>query len=471
MIGGMSGDSFRQLLNLPETAHGATQLAALRARELAHYHEHHPRSAALAQQSATHFFAGVPLHWMADWPIPFPLFVATAHEASLLDVDGHRYADFCLGDTGAMFGHSPEPIARALAAQTQCGLTTMLPHADTAWVGRELSRRFGLQYWQIATTASDANRFALRWARAVTGRPVVVIFDGCYHGAVDDTQLRLEDGQSRHAPGLVGRVLDYTKTTRVVDFNDLDGLAKALAPGDVAAVLCEPALTNIGMVLPTPGFHRALRELTRQHGTLLIIDETHTISTAPGGYSAAFGLEPDFLVVGKAIAGGLPCAVYGCSAEIAARMTAVWRSAAPGRTGIGTTLSANMLQIRALRANLEEVMTAAAYRRMTELATSLAQGLRLAIARHGLPWSVTQLGARCEFQFRAARPRNGREAEAGFNDELAQIMHLYLLNRHVLITPFHNMTLCCPQTTDTAVAALLAAFDQCLVELRHGPPA
>ncbi|MGE3771587.1 MAG: aspartate aminotransferase family protein [Gammaproteobacteria bacterium] len=456
------------LLN-PVRDFSAAHLDALHAREAARYVAANPASARLGELAGAHWFAGAPLHWMRDWPLPFPLFVREAEGASLTDVDGHRYADFCLGDTGAMFGHSPPPVAAALAAQAARGLTTMLPSADAAWVGDALARRFGLPLWQIATTASDANRFLLRWVRAATGRRHIVVFDGCYHGAVDDTFARLVDGATRAAPGLLGQVQDVTATTRAVPFNDLDALAAALADGEVAAVLCEPALTNLGMVLPEPGFHAALRALTRRHGTLLVLDETHTLSSGPGGYTHAHGLEPDALVIGKAIAGGLPCAVYGVSAALADAMHAAWRAAPAGRTGIGTTLSANPLQLAALRATLEHVMTEDAYARMTLLAARLADALRAVFARHELDWCVTQIGARCEFQCTARPPRTAVEAEAAAQPAVERLLHLYLLNRGLVITPFHNMMLTSPATSLDAVVALADAVDACLTEA--GTPA
>jgi glutamate-1-semialdehyde 2,1-aminomutase len=442
-------------------------VAALLARERARYGHANPASARLAAETADHWFAGTPMHWMTDWQLPFPLAVREARGARIVDVDGHVYSDFCLGDTAAMFGHSPPAVADAVAAQAARGLATMLPAVDAAWVGAELARRFGLPVWQVATTASDANRFLLRWARAVTGRSVLIVFDGCYHGAVDDAQVRLEGGQTRHAPGLLGQAGNLTASTRVVEFNDIEGLSAALAADDVAAVLCEPAMTNAGMILPDPGFHAALRALTRRHETLLVVDETHTLATGPGGYTQAFGLEPDAIVIGKAIAGGLACAVYGVTATLAARMQEAWTRAGPGRTGIGTTLSGNPLQLAALRANLGQVMTDDAYATMHAQATRLAAGLRAVFARHDFEWSVTQLGARCEFRFCATTPRTARASEAATDPSLERLLHLYLLNRGIVISPFHNMLLTSPATTVDDVHALLDALDACLFELAH----
>jgi glutamate-1-semialdehyde 2,1-aminomutase len=438
---------------------------AVQAREREAFIAANPRSRELAERAHAHLLFGVPMHWMRDWATPFALHVQEAQGGLLTDVDGHRLADFCLGDTGAMFGHAPAPVARALADQATRGITTMLASADAAWIGAELARRFGLPQWQFAMTASDANRFLLRWVRAATGRTKLVVFNGCYHGTVDDVFVDLVNGQPRPRASLLGQVHDLTAFTRVVEFNDLAALEQALDAGDVACVLAEPVMTNIGMVLPEPGYWAEAQRLIRAHGAMLLLDETHTISSGPGGYARAHGLVPDALVLGKPIAGGVPCAVYGFSAELAERAMQAKRNAPPGHSGIGTTLTANMLALAALRANLAEVMTDAAYAHMLALASQLADGLRETITRRGAPWCVTQVGARCEFQFAPVPPRNGSEAAAMFDDELEQIVHLYLLNRGVLITPFHNMMLVCPQTTPADVARLLAGFDDCLSEL------
>ncbi len=433
--------------------------------ETTRYAALHPRSAELALTCREHFFAGVPLHWMTDWPLPFPLFIDHARGASLFDVDGMRYADFCLGDTGAMFGHSPPAVAAAIAKQAERGLTTMLPTADAGWVGQELTRRFGLAHWQVTATASDANRFLLRWARGATKRQITVVFDGCYHGAVDESQVRLQAGQTRPHPGLVGSVAS-SDATRVIEFNDVAALRAALAPGDVAAVLCEPTMTNIGMVLPDAGYLAEVRACTTAHGTLLILDETHTLSSGVGGYAREHGLAPDALVIGKAIAGGVPCAVYGVSAALSESMSAAWRAAGPGRTGIGTTLSGNPLQLAALRANLAEVMTEPAFARMFEGATRLTVALRATIAKHSLPWSVTRVGARLELQFTAVPPRTGREAEQAFDHTLGSALHLFLLNRGVVVTPFHQMMLISPATRDQDIDRLAQLIEEFVAKLK-----
>jgi glutamate-1-semialdehyde 2,1-aminomutase len=435
---------------------------ALAAAERASYSARNPESAKLAEQAARHLLFGVPMHWMNDWSTPFPLTVREASGARFRDVDGHDYTDFCLGDTGAMFGHAPQPVAQAIARQSARGYTAMLPSEDAAPVAAELARRFGLPYWQFALSASDANRFVLRWLRAATGRRKVLVFNGCYHGTVDDVFVDLVDGVPTQRDSLLGQVHDLTAHTVVVEFNDLPALDAALAQGDVACVLAEPVMTNIGMVLPQPGYWEAAQRILKRHGVLLVIDETHTISSGPGGYAQAHGMRPDALVLGKPIGGGVPCAVYGFTDALARRVEQAKRSAPPGHSGVGTTLSANMFAMAAMRANLEQVMTEQAYQHMFALATRLAEGLRAVIARHTLPWCVTQVGARTEFQFAPSAPHNGTAAQAILDAELEQTIHLYLLNRGLLITPFHNMLLVCPGTSYNDIDRLLAAFDDCL---------
>ncbi|WP_374356074.1 aspartate aminotransferase family protein [Chitinimonas sp.] len=433
---------------------------SLFAQERSQFAARMPRSQALSQQAGEHLLFGVPLHWMNDWSTPFSLYVEAAQGARFRDVDGHDYVDFCLGDTGAMFGHAPEPVARALIAQATKGFTTMLPSDDAPWVASELARRFGLPFWQFAMTASDANRFAIRWARAATGRDQILVFNGCYHGTVDDVFVDLIDGQPSQRDSLLGQVYDLRQHSRVVEFNDLAALDAALADGTVACVLAEPVMTNIGMVLPQAGYWEAAQAIIRRHGSLLLIDETHTISSGPGGYSRAHGLQPDMLVVGKPIGGGVPCAVYGFSAELAERAQAAKRHAPPGHSGIGTTLTANMLAMAAMRANLAEVMSDSAYAHMFSLAERLAAGLRAVISKHQLPWCITQIGARSEIQFSPTPPANGSEASLILDSELEQTLHLFLLNRGLLITPFHNMLLVCPQTRADDVDRLVAAVDE-----------
>ncbi len=440
------------------------RIEALRVRESATFAKARPRSADAAAEPSG-FLDGVPLHWMLDWPMPFRMVVAQARGATITDIDGNRLDDFCLGDTGSMFGHSPAPVARAIRRQAGKGLTTMLPNEDAAIVGRLLVERFGLARWQVATTATDANRFALRLARAVTGRPKILIFNGCYHGSVDETMVRLKDGRPINRPGLAGEFRDLTRATEIVEFNDIAALEAALASRDVACVITEPVLTNSCMVLPAPGFHEALRRTTRDAGTLLLIDETHTISSGLGGYTRRFGLEPDLFVLGKPIAGGVPAAVWGMTDDMAARWNAYSRTKEPGYSGMGTTLSANPLQFAAMRATLEEVMTAQNYEHMERLAARLETGLSEAISRAGLPWHVARVGARVEFICAPGPLTSGAEAEAAHAPELEAAIHVALVNRGCLIAPFHNMMLVSPATTARQVDRLVKAFGAVCGEL------
>jgi glutamate-1-semialdehyde 2,1-aminomutase len=427
------------------------RLGALLADEERRFREAHPRSLALYQRAGRSLLGGVPMHWMVRWAGGFPLFVEAGEGAHLTDVDGHRYLDLCLGDTGAMTGHAPAATVEAVRAQAGRGFTFMLPTEDAVWVGEELARRFGLPYWQFAVTATDANRFAIRLAREITRRPRILVFNWCYHGTVDETFAILRDGRVVPRDGNVGPPVDPAATTRVVEFNDLPALEATLAQGDVACVLAEPALTNVGIVHPEPGFHAALRELTRRAGTLLIIDETHTICAGAGGYTGAHGLEPDILTFGKAVAGGVPAAVYGMSEAVAERVRAHTRLDAADTGGIGGTLAANALGTAAMRATLEQVLTEASYRTTIPLAERFARGVEGVIAERGLPWIVKRLGCRVEYWFRPTPPRNGGEAAAAVDPELERYMHLAALNRGMLLTPFHNMALLAPAVTEADV--------------------
>jgi glutamate-1-semialdehyde 2,1-aminomutase len=443
-------------------------LADIIAREAALYLETHPKSVAEAARLKQHWLFGAPFHWMNDWASPSTLVAEDGEGAVLTDIDDNHYDDFCLGDTPGMFGHARPEIARAVAEQARRGATFMLPTREAAVVGALLAARFGLPFWQTTLSASDANRALIRWVRAVTRKPVIIVFDGCYHGMVEDCFVELRHGRTRSDSGLVGQALDITRTTRAVPFNDLGALEAALAQGDVAAVLAEPAMTNCGMILPEEGFHARLRALTRKAGALLIIDETHTLSSGPGGATKAWGLEPDALVIGKAIAGGYPAAVWGVSADLAEQIKA-W-SADPsgprsGRSGIGTTLAGNAMGIAAIGATLREIATPETYATMLEGAGYLVGGLRKMIAAHGLPWSVVHIGARAEIVFAPSPPRDAAAMRPALaRTELNHALHLYLINRGILIAPFHMMMLVCPATTREQIDRLVAAVDSFAVE-------
>jgi glutamate-1-semialdehyde 2,1-aminomutase len=438
----------------------------LLARELERFDRDHPASRDLARQAERSLLSGVPMPWMIRWAGGFAVYAAEASGARFRDVDGHEYVDFCLGDTAAMTGHSPPPTVRAVAEQAARGITLMLPSEDALWVGEELARRFGLPRWQFALTATDANRFAIRLARELTGRPKILVFNWCYHGTVDETFASLDGNSVVSREANVGPPVALSETTRVVEWNDVATLERELAHGDVACVLAEPALTNIGIVHPEPAFHDALREATRKAGALLIIDETHTLCAGPGGYTAAHGLEPDMLTVGKAIAAGIPAAAYGFSEDVAERLEKMLpRDERADVGGIGGTVAANVLSLAAMRATLGEVLTDAAFEHMVELGKRFEAGVADAIERHGLPWHVTRLGCRVEYLFRPERPRTGSEAAAGGDAELDRLIHLYALNRGILLTPFHNMALMSPATTDADVDLHSAVFDEAAKEL------
>ena len=440
-------------------------LAELHAREEARFAETHPRSRELFERAHESLFEGVPMHWMRKWPGGFPVFVREAKGARFVDVDGIEYADFCLGDTGSMTGHAPEPTLRAISEQAAKGITLMLPSEDALWVSSELSSRFGVGSWQFALTATDANRFSLRLARHMTRRPKVLVFNWCYHGTVDESFATLVDGVVGPRGGNLGPPVNPAETTRVVEFNDVDGLERELAHGDVALVLAEPALTNVGIVHPEAGFHDALRELTRRHDALLAIDETHTICCGPGGFTAAHGLDPDIVTIGKPIAGGIPAAAYGFSEEVASRLSGTIELEDVDVGGIGGTLAANALSLAAMRATLGEVLSEEAFARTIPLAERWTAGVEAGIEEAGLPWHVTRLGCRAEYLFGPDRPRNGSEAHEAGDFALERYMHLYALNRGILLTPFHNMALMSPATSQAEVDRHTEVFREAVLEL------
>jgi len=442
-----------------------TRLASLMQREQQRFIDEHPKSKALFERAGKSLLGGVPMHWMVKWAGAFPPFVREAQGAHFYDVDGHRYVDLCLGDTGAMTGHSPSATVRAIEEQARRGITLMLPGEDAIFVGEELQRRFGLPFWQFALTATDANRFSLRLARQITGRPKILVFNWCYHGTVDETFITLKEGIARARRGNIGPPVDPAVTTRVVEFNDLPALEKALAARDVACVLAEPALTNVGIVHPEAGYHATLRELTRKYGTLLILDETHTICAGPGGYTGAENLDPDFLVFGKPIAGGVPGAAYGFTAEVAKRIVDQHSLEDCDVGGIGGTLAGNALSLAAMRATLTKVLTKDAFDRMIPMAERWTAGVQKAIAEFAVPWNVTRLGCRAEYLFSPQPPKNGTEAHDAMDFELERFMHLYAMNRGILLTPFHNMALMSPQTDASDIDQHTRVFREAVREL------
>jgi glutamate-1-semialdehyde 2,1-aminomutase len=432
----------RPELDLPGV--DSRRIEALTRLEQRRFNATHPRSIELHRRASAAFALGVPMPWMLAWPGTCPVYVDRAAGARVIDVDGNEYVDFCLGDTGAMTGHAPAMAVEAICTRAGQGLTFMLPTEDALAVAGELERRFGLPHWQFTLSASDANRHALRYARHLTERPKVLIFEGSYHGTVDECFASGAGGEVLARRGSIGPPVAPALTTRVAEFNDIDAVVRELAHGDVACVLTEPALTNIGVVLPQDGFHAALRRATERAGALLIIDETHTISAGPGGWTRAQGLEPDMLVLGKPIGSGIAGAALGMSRPVGERLRQTFDVAHAGMAGVGGTLAANALSMAAMRATLEHVLTDAAYRRMIDLGARLRRRLEAIIDRRTLRWHVAQIGGRVEYHFSPHRLRNGSEGAAIVNRSLSSFLHLFALNRGVAVFPFHNRALVSP---------------------------
>jgi len=441
-----------------------SRLAELFAAETRTFVDKQPRSAELAAASGS-LVAGVPMPWMRRWPGPFPLTVEEAHGGRFVDVDGHEYVDLCLGDTGAMTGHAHPEVLAAVGAQLARGATTMLPSRDAPIVGDELARRFGLPKWQFALSATDANRFVLRFARAITGRRKVLVHDWCYHGTVDETLVvALADGRTASRPGAIGPQVNPELTTVVVPFNDLAAVERAVSKSDIACMLIEPALTNIGIVLPDSDYHVRLREILDRHDVLLIVDETHTICAGPGGCTREWGLRPDMFVIGKTIGSGMPVAAYGMTAEVAERIEALQRDEGIDVSGVGGTLAGNAVSLAAVRATLEHALQPADFAHSNRLAEAWARGVYEAFSARGLPWSVQRLGCRAEYWF-CAPPRTGAAAAAAVDHDLDAFMHLWALNRGILLTPFHNMALFTPFHGDADVDAHTEMFASALEAL------
>ena len=442
-----------------------SRIAELMKSEVERFIDQHPESQAVADQSHSSLLAGVPMPWMKRWAGPFPVVADRAEGGRIFDIDGNKYVDFCLGDTGSMTGHANAPISQAISLQAQRGFTTMLPSSDISWVANHLAERFRMSKWQFCLSATDANRFSLRIARALSGKPKIVVNDWCYHGTVDETLVILdEEGQTVSRPGAIGPQVDPGATTLAVPFNDLDAMERALATGEVACVLMEPALTNIGIVLPQPGYLEGVRRLTKQYGVILILDETHTICAGPQGASRLWGIDADMLVIGKTIGGGIPVAAYGMSSEVAVKVEALMHGHDLDVSGIGGTLSGSALAGAAIRATLTHALRQEDFDIAIPLATRWSTGVQAIIDQHGLPWTVQQLGCRAEYWF-SEHPQNGAQAAASVNDGLESFMHLYALNRGILLTPFHNMALMTPFHSEDDVDLHTSVFSDCVREL------
>ena len=444
-----------------------TQLATLLERERKTYRENHPKSLEL-YKDAKNLFGGVPMPWMNKWVGGFPLYMQAAKGNIITDVDGNEYIDFALGDTAAMTGHSPDASVKAIIDRIQDlgGITTMMPTEDAQWVGAELTRRFGVPLWSFTVSATDANRWAIRLARLATGKSKILVFSYCYHGSVDEAFGVLdESGNTVIRPGNVAPPVPIDQTTRVVEFNDLPGLEAALKHGDVAAILTEPALTNIGIVLPEPGFLAGMRELATKYGALLMIDETHTISAGYGGMTLRDNLEPDIFIIGKSIGAGIPSGAYGFTQKVVDQINSHTEADLLDVGGVGGTLAGNALSLAAMRATLGEVLTEQAFEHMIQLATRYTEQVNVALDKYDVPWSISQLGARAEYRFIYPAPKTGTEAMHAGDDELDEFMHLFMCNRGVLMTPFHNMALMCPTTTQEQVDRHGSLFEQAMAEL------
>ncbi len=442
-----------------------TKVKRIMAREKNTFSELHPKSKKLFERAKKALIGGVPMHWMIQWPGSFPLFAKEGNGSKVFDVDGHTYVDFCLGDSGAMFGHSPPATVNAATLQLRKGITMMLPTENSIWVGKELASRFRLPYWQIAMTGTDVNRFALRIAREATGRRKILVFNGCYHGTVDETLVRIVNGNVETRAGVMPPSVHPMLTTKIVEYNDLDAMQHALDPRDVAAVLMEPAMTNCGIVLPEKGYLDGVREITRKTGTVWIVDETHTWCTGPGGYSGAYRLKPDMITLGKPLGGGIPAAAFGMSKEIFRKTSPNMLAAKTDVNGVGGTMNGNALALAAIRATLEKVATQRAFHHMIALAKSFNEGVQSTIRNTGVPWHSVRLGARVEYQFRRTPSRNGSDAEAAADWLLSKYMHLYSLNRGILLTPFHNMALLSPYSTQRDVDQHTKVFQDSVEEI------
>lgn len=444
-----------------------SKLNQLLERERTTYNERNPKSLALYQE-ATNLFGGVPMTWMNKWSGGFPLYLDSAHGNTIKTVDGHTYIDFALGDTGAMAGHSPAASTKAIAKRMMDdgGITTMLPTEDAQWVGQELTRRFGMPLWSFTLTATDANRWAIRLARLATGKSKILVFAYCYHGSVDETfAVPGAQGTATARPGNVAPPVPLDETTRVVEFNDLAAVERELKNGDVAAILTEPAMTNIGIVLPQPGFLEGLRELATKYGALLMIDETHTFSAGPGGMTKRDNLKPDIFIIGKSIGAGIPSGAYGITHEVAAAIKAHPEADIIDVGGVGGTLAGNSLSMAAMRATLSEVLTDAAFEEMIKLCDRYTEQVNSVLAKYDIPWSISQVGARAEYRFTKPAPVNGTQSAKASDDELDEFMHLFMCNRGILMTPFHNMALMCPTTTAAEVDQHAQLFEEAIREL------
>lgn len=444
------------------------RVAALERRENERFVAERPRSMALLERARRTMPRGVPMSWMDDLYEHPPVFVDAGRGASLTDVDGHTYLDMYLADMSAFCGHAPPAVVEAVGRRMASGNQFLMPGEDAIVVAEHLADRYGLPKWQFTLSATQANIEVIRLARAATGREIVVVFDGKYHGHLDTTLVVLEDGEV--IPEEHGLPSSITGQARIVPFNDVDALVAALAPRDVALVLAEPAMTNAGFILPEPGFHGALRRLTREAGTLLAIDETHTLVTAHGGLTREYGLEPDMLTVGKSIAAGVPLGAYGMTEETAAHIAPppgghLVSGEAVDQVSTGGTLFANALSMAAGRSALLEVLTEGAFEQASELGARMAEGLRAAIVASGLRWSVVQHGAHATYFFGDPPPRNAAESRALDDPQLRALIRVWLANRGVWESGWWLGPTVSLAHTTVDVDRYVALFGACLADI------
>jgi len=403
-----------------------TRINALYEEELGRFIAARPRSRELHLKARQHMPNGVPMAWMKGLFDHPPLFIDHGEGAYITDVDGHRYLDLNVADMSMSPGYAPPAIVRTLSEQAAKGVQFLLPGEDSITVSTLLTERFLLPYWQYTLSASTANAEAMRLARIATSRQTILMFHGGYHGHIDDWLMASEMGTVK--PGKHAGTL-------MVHFNDLAAVEKALSEFDIAAVVAEPAMTNVNLVLPQNGFLDGLRALTQKHGTLLIYDETHTHVCAWGGLTRHWRLNPDILVVGKSIASGIPMGVYGMTKALRDVMESHieverWPQSGEGDLAVGGTLFGNALSMAAARTTLTEILTPENQKRAATLGALLADRIDAAIYKRQLPWTTHRLFCRSGLCY-GKQPINSMEASRSADFDLNRLQRIYFANRGV----------------------------------------
>jgi glutamate-1-semialdehyde 2,1-aminomutase len=450
-------------VDLSRTRLSRERLRAIRERELARFAELRPRGMQLLEQAKANMPNGVPMAWMATLYDHPPIVVERGSGARFEDVDGNTYLDFNLADTSMFTGHGAEPLARAARDRVAAGSQFLLPTEDADEVAAELGTRFGLPSWQFTLSATQANTEAIRVARAVTGRSRVLMFDGKYHGHADELIGELHGEQV--VPEGLGVPPEATRHVRMVQYNDLEAVERELERGVVACVLAEAAVTNTGVIQPAEGFHAGLRRLTTEAGALLVIDETHTLVAGPGGLTVRWGLQPDMLVVGKSISGGIPLGAYGMTAAIAEVLEHRPSASAGEEVATGGTLFGNALSLAAARAALKEVLIEDAYEHAAALGQRLADGIEASAAANGLEWRAHRLFNRSGYTHAPELPSNALEARSTFDLELYNAQRLYMANRGVWEAIYSAGPACGIQTTAADVDRYLTVLEDFLSEV------